>query len=460
MQVTETLSEGLKREFQVVYPAKDIEERLTGQLTEMKDRVRINGFRPGKVPLAHLRRLYGRQVMADVLQDLVNEANRKLVEENSLKLAQEPQVIFPEDRGEVEAVLQARGDLAYRVALEVLPKVELADISTLAFTREVAEVSGADLDAALQRMAEQNRPYAAKAEGETAANGDRVRIDFKGTIDGETFEGGEGTDIEVVIGSGSFIPGFEEGLVGAGVGETRTIASTFPENYTAAHLAGKAAMFDVVVKAVEAPGELRIDDELAKGFGLDSLERMRDTLREAMERDYAGASRMRLKRRLLDALDERHRFDLPQGLVDQEFETIWRGVETEMKERGVTFADEGTNEEEARAEYRHIAERRVRLGLVLAEIGERADIKVTDDEVTKALVERSRQFPGQERQVWDFYRENPAALAEIRAPIFEDKVVDHIVENATVTNQTVSREELFAADEGVGGGSKAEAPEG
>jgi trigger factor len=450
MQVTETLSEGLKREFKVVLPATELEQRLTSELTNLKDRVRLNGFRPGKVPVQHLRRLYGRSVMADVVQNAVNEANRKIVDENGLKLALEPQVQFPENKDEVEKAMDAKADLAFTVALEVLPTFELADLSDVSVTKPVATVSEADLDEALQRMARQNRTFSPKDGKAEAA--DRVVIDFVGSIDGTPFEGGEGEGTQLELGSGAFIPGFEDQLVGARPGEERTVKVTFPQNYQAQHLAGKAAEFAVTVKEVQAPAETAIDDALAKGFGMESLDKLKDAVGTAIQRDYEAQSRRKLKKDLLDALDAKYSFVLPQSLVDQEFRGVWTQVEADLKRNNRTFADEGTTEEEARADYRRIAERRVRLGLVLAQIGESANIKISDDEVTQALVERVRQFPGQEKQVWDYYRKNPQALAEVRAPLFEEKVVDLILSQLKVVEQPVSKEALFGDEEDEGAG--------
>jgi trigger factor len=447
MQVTETLSDGLKREFSVVLPAKDLEERLTSQLVDMKDKVRINGFRPGKVPVQHLRRVYGRSVMADVLQNLVNETNRKIVEDNQLKLALEPQIVFPEDKESVEAAMEARGDLSYKVALEILPEFGVLPFDGLSVVRETVEISDVEVDAAVQGMAQQNRAFDDKGEAATAETGDRVVIDFVGSIDGVPFEGGTGTDISVDIGSGSFIPGFEEQLVGAKAGDALTVNATFPENYNAAHLAGQAASFAVTVKAVQTGKPVAIDDELAKAFGMETLASLRDAVRDSMGREYGQVTRRKLKRQLLDALDGQYTFPLPPTLTSQEFDNIWRQVQVDMEKSKKTFADEGTTEEAAQQEYQRIAERRVRLGLVLAQIGETAKVEVSDDEVSQALVERARQFPGQEKMVWDFYRKNPQALAEIRAPLFEDKVVDHILASASITDKPVSREQLLAEDE-------------
>jgi trigger factor len=447
MQVTETLSQGLKREYKVLLSAKDLADRLEGQLVDMQAKVRINGFRPGKAPLSHLRKLYGRSIMGDVVNNAVNDANRKIIDDNGLRLAAEPKLTLPEDQAEVEQVMEAKGDLAFTVALEVLPKFDIGSFEDVALERPVAEVGETDVDKVVERMAAQGRKFDAKAEGEAAADGDKVTIDFTGKLEGVPFEGGTGGDVDLVLGSGSFIPGFEEQLVGVKPGDERTINVTFPAEYNAAHLAGKDATFDIVVKAVAAPGELVIDDELGKAYGFEDLAKFKEAVRGNLERDFTRVSRERVKRGLLDALDARYSFDLPETLVEQEFNAIWNQVEAEQKQSGKTFADEGTTEDEQRAEYRRIAERRVRLGLVLAEVGEKAGVQVTDDEVTGGIIERARMYPGQEKQIWDFYRKNPQALAEIRAPIFEEKVVDHIVAQAKVTDKTVTREELFKVDE-------------
>jgi trigger factor len=303
-------------------------------------------------------------------------------------------------------------------------------------------------------MAKQNRSFEAK-DGASEA-GDRVVVDFVGRVDGTEFEGGKGTDVQVELGSNTFIPGFEDQIVGAKAGETRLVQVTFPEGYAAAHLAGKAAEFDVTVKEVLAPGDLKIDDEMATNFGMESLDKLKDAIRSAVQRDFESQSRRKVKKELLDALDAKYGFELPPTLVEQEFQSVWTQVEADLKNNGRTFVDEGTTEEEARADYRRIAERRVRLGLVLAQIGEKTDIKVSDDEVTQALVERVRQFPGQEQQVWDFYRKNPQALAEIRAPLFEEKVVDHILGQVKVVDEPVSKEVLFGDDESAEGASASE----
>jgi len=442
MQVTQTLDEGLKREFKIVFEASDLDARLNERLDTLKDRVNINGFRRGKVPVAHLKKLYGKSVMAEVVEQAVTEANKKIVDDNGLKLAMQPKVTLPEDKDEVEKVIAGQSDLNVTVELEVLPKVELKDVADLKVEKLVADVSDADVDETLQRIASSNRPFEAK-DG-AAAKGDRVVIDFLGKFDGEPFEGGSAEDAPLEIGSDSFIPGFEDQLVGAKAGDDKVVTVTFPADYGKAEYAGKEATFDVKVKAVEAPGEVKLDDEFAKGLGLESLDKLKEAVREQISADYARASRQKVKRQVLDALDADYAFELPPTLVEQEFDNVWRQMAVELARAGRTLADEGTTEDEAKAEYRKIAERRVRLGLVLAELGARHDIKIADDEVTRALVERARQFPGQEQQVWDYYRNNPEALAELRAPLFEDKVVDRILETAKVSERKVAKDELFA----------------
>lgn len=447
MQVTETLSEGLKRGYKVVVPASELAAKLETQLADMRGKVRINGFRPGKVPVAHLRRLYGKSVMADIVQETVNEANRKIVEENGLRLAQEPKIELPTDQVEIEKALEAAGDLAYSVALEILPKFDVGTFDDIALEKKVAKASDDEVEAALRRMADANRTFNPREEGAAAQKGDKVTVDFTGRIDGEVFEGGTGTDIDVVLGSDTFIPGFEAQLEGIKAGEQRLVKVAFPEAYAAPALAGKDAEFDVTAKSIAAPGEVTYDDEFAKQFGFDDFEKLKEAVRGQIETDYTRASRDKLKRALLDALDKRYSFDLPQGLVDQEFDSIWRQVQAEQAQSGKSFADENTTEEAAKADYRRIAERRVRLGLLLAEVGEQAKVQVADDELTKALVERARQYPGQEQAVWDYYRKNPEALASLRAPIFEEKVVDLILAQAKVSETEVSKEELFKLED-------------
>ena len=359
----------------------------------------------------------------------------------------EPKVTLPEAEAEVEKVIGGESDLAYTLALEVLPKIELADFKGITLERMVAEVTDAEIEEALGKIAEQNRPFAPKGEGAKVESGDRVVIDFTGTLDGQPFEGGTGGDIGVNVGSNTFIPGFEDQLIGMAAGEKRLVKVTFPVNYMNDDLAGKAAEFDVTAKSVEAPGAVTVDDAFAKSLGMESLDKLKEAVKGRLQQEHAGHSRQKLKRKLLDQLDAMHQFALPPTLAEEEFKNVWSAVESDLKSQNRTFEDEGTTEEKAREEYRGIAERRVRLGLVLAEIGERNNITVTDDELSRAIVEQARQFPGREQEIWDHYRKNPQAVANVRAPLFEEKVVNFLVELAKVTDKTVPREELYQDEE-------------
>jgi trigger factor len=333
------------------------------------------------------------------------------------------------------------------VSIEVVPSIQLADFKSFNVEKPVVDVTEADVNDAIKRIADQSRPYTAKSEGAKAENGDRVTINFTGRIDGVPFEGGTGEGIQLVIGSGQFIPGFEEQMIGVGVGETRTVKVSFPKNYASEKLAGKPAEFETTATAVEAPGETEINDEFAKTLGLESLDKLKEAARERLNSEFAGAIRQRVKRTLLDRLDESHQFEAPPSLVAEEFKLMWDSIKAEMESSGKTFADENTTEEAAKEEYQKIADRRVRLGLVLSEIGEKYKFSVTDDEVSRAVIERARSMPGREKEVWDYYRNNANALAQLRAPIYEDKVVDFILELANVTEKKVTREDLFKDDE-------------
>jgi trigger factor len=413
----------------------------------LKDRVKINGFRPGKVPVAHLKKVYGRSAMAEVIENTVRDTNAQIVTDRGFKLAADPKVTLPTEQEAVEKLINGGTDLAYTVAVEIVPEIKLADFKTIKLTKLVADVSDAEIDESIARIVDQNRPYAPKAEGAKAESGDRVNVSFVGTIGGTPFEGGTGDDIAVQIGSNTFIPGFEEQLIGIGVGENRTVKATFPTAYANAELAGKEAEFAVTAKSIEAPGEVKVDDEFAKSLGLESLAKLRDAVKDRIERDQQAMTRQKVKRALLDELDKLHQFDTPPSMVEEEFNRVWVSVTEELKSENKTFADENTTEEKAKEEYRGIAARRVRLGLVLAEIGEKNNITVTDEELSRAVAERARQFAGQEQQVWDYFRKNPEAVASLRAPIFEEKVVDFMVELAEVSEKKVSREELFKQEE-------------
>jgi trigger factor len=441
MQVTETRAEGLLREFSVVIPAAELDGKLVQRLNSLKNEVNIKGFRPGKVPVSHLRRLFGRSTMAEIVQSTLSEVARDTLASRGEKAAVPPDFQLPEDEQASDKILDGAADLAYTMTYEILPKVELADFKTISVERPIVQVSDEEVEEQLRQLAEGTRAFATK-DG-AAETGDRLTISYLGKIDGEPFAGGSDDNASVTIGDGRFIPGFAEQLVGLSTGDEKTISVNFPEDYAAKNLAGKAATFDVVVKAVASAGAAVVDDQLATRLGLDTLDALRTTLREQIQSQYAQASRQKLKRQLLDQLDSLHDITLPPALVEQEFETIWKQVVSELQSAGKTFESEGTTEEAARADYRKIAERRVRLGLVMAEIGERNKIDVTEEELQRALSAQMRQFPRQEQALVDYYRKNPEALGGLRAPIFEQKVADFVLELAKVTDKTVTREELL-----------------
>ena len=447
MQVTETLTEGLKHEFQISVPASDLDAKADARLVDLKEKVRLNGFRPGKVPVSHLKKVYGRSVMAETIDQTIRDTNSQIFTERGFRLATEPKITMPTEQKAVDDILTGKSDLTYTVSIEVVPAIQLADFKSFTVEKPVAEVSDSDVDDAIKRIADQNRSFAAKDEGAKAETGDRVTISFKGTIDGAPFDGGIGENIPVTIGSNTFIPGFEERLLGIAAGETRNLKVPFPKNYASEKLAGQPAEFETTATLIEAPQDTKIDDEFAKTLGLESLDKLKEAARERLAAEYAGATRQRVKRMLLDRLDESHRFEAPPSLVEEEFNLMWNSIKAEMESNGKTFADEDTTEEAAKQEYHTIADRRVRLGLVLSEIGEKNKITVTDDEVSRAVIERARQMPGREKEVWDYYRNNANALAQLRAPIYEDKVVDFILELANVTEKKVTREELYKDDE-------------
>jgi trigger factor len=440
MQITETLAEPLRREFTIVVDVKDLDERLTGRVAEMQPKIHMKGFRPGKAPVSFLKKAYRKSLMGEIVNEAINNSSEQVLKEKSLKPATTPRVDFVNP---LENVLEGKADLEFTMKVDLMPDFTLANLSSLKAERLVADVDDEAVDEALGRLADSQKVYSDKGEGAVAEMGDVITIDFKGSIDGEPFEGGARDGFDLTLGSGAFVPGFEDQLTGTKAGDERTVNVTFPENYGAAKLAGKPAEFAVKVHAVKSAAPVAIDDALAKQLGLDSLEILKDRVRDQLKSDYNRTSRTHMKRRILDSLDESHSFDLPTGMVDAEFDNIWRQVEAEMKREGTSAEDEGKSEDELKVEYRGIAERRVRLGLVLAKVGEQNAITISQDEVNRALAARAQQYPGQEKQVIEFYTSNPQAMAEIRVPLFEDKVIDFLGELMEIKDRKVGREILF-----------------
>ena len=444
MEVTQTKAEGLSRTFAVKVPASELQAKLDERIEEIRPQMKLKGFRRGKVPASHVRKLYGQDLMGELINKLVTETNQKALEDNELRPAGQPDVQID---GDMEAVVKGQADLSYNMNVDVMPEFEPADVTKLTITRPVADVAQEQIDEALGRIAEQNTQYEPRAKTAKAKEGDAVVMDFVGKIDGEAFEGGSAEQQTLVIGSGQFIPGFEDQLVGVKAGDEKDVTVTFPEEYGAADLAGKEAVFEVKVHEVRAPKTAELDDEFAKGLGLESLEQLTGLVKDQLKAEHDGASRAKAKRNLLDQLDEAHSFDLPPNMVEQEFNQIWQQLQSEMDAGRTADEDKDKSEDELKEEYRKIAERRVRLGLVLAEIGRVADVRISEQEVNQALVREARQYPGQETQVVEFFRNNPGAMAQLRAPIYEDKVVDHILEVAEITEETVSREDLFKEED-------------
>lgn len=445
MQVVEKSNEGLSRVIAVTIPVAELNEKLEARIKEVAPQMKLKGFRPGKVPASYVKKTFGRDFMGEIINASLNETSQGALEELKLRPAAPAEMNLTSDMGKVIA---GQEDLAYEMSLEVMPEFTPVDPKTLKLTRPTYEASEEDLDEALKELASQAKSYEDK-KGKTvkAADGDQLTIDFLGKIDGEAFDGGAATDADLVIGSGRFIPGFEEQLKGAKVGEEKTIEVTFPEEYQAKHLAGKAATFDVTVKAIKAEVESKIDDEFAKRIGLESLDQLKELLKSNLNQQYAGATRFKLKRALLDVLDEGHDFALPPKMVDAEFEGIWAQVSADKDAGQLPEEDAKKSEDELKAEYRKIAERRVRLGLVLAEIGRANNVGVSDQELSNAIMAEARNYPGQEKMVLDFYRQNPNAAAQLRAPIYEEKVVDLIVSVAEVKDEAISKEELMKEED-------------
>jgi len=468
MQVTETAADGLKREYTITVPAGDLEQEITRRLGEIGQQVRLPGFRPGKVPMQILRTRFGPSVRGEVLQNTLQASSAEAISERKLRPALPPKVdIVSADEG---------ADLEYKMAIELLPEIPEPSFAELDIERLVVEVPEEEVDGAIERIAEQQRK--SEVVKRPAENGDILIVDVEGRIGEKEIPGAGGKDRPIVLGAGSSMPGFEDQLVGATAGEQRKVRVTFPADYAVADLAGKDADFDVDVKEVRRRLPIAIDDELGQAVGLENLAELRQELRQRLQRDYDAASRLHLKRSLLDKLAEGHDFPVPPGMVDLEFDNIWRQYEASREtppvvagpevipaagEAGAeaissatdgdaipTAAGPGQNDDAARAEYRRLAERRVRLGLLLAEVGRQNNITVTPDEVNQAITREARRHAGYERQVLDFYRQNPGAIDTLRAPIFEDKVIDFIVELAKIGERKVTPRELLAIPDPAG----------
>ena len=439
MQVTETKNEGLSREYSIVIPAADIEDRVLSKLAEIGQQVTIPGFRKGKVPTKLLRQRYGQSVLGDVIQDAVVESSSQAITDQSLTPATQPKIDVTK--------FEDAEDLEYTMAVEVMPEITAVDFKTLKLQRLTCDISDEEIEKSMANIASEMVRSEPIKRARKARKDDIVVINFVGSIDGEEFEGGKAEDFQLTLGSERFIPGFEDQLIGAKSEEHVTVNVSFPEDYAAENLKGKDAVFEVDIKEIRERVETPIDDELAKSLGLESLDQLKDGTRQQLEQNYTMFSRNRLKRVLLDQLDESHDFEIPPGMVETEVESIWEQFEQARSEERLDDEEKDKSEEELRKEYRKIASRRVRLGLLLAEVGRTNNIEVSAEEVNQAMLQEVRKFPGQERQVMEYFQQNQQAMAGLRAPIFEDKVIDFILEIAEVTDRSVTPEELMADPE-------------
>ncbi len=447
MQVTESLNEGLKRALQITVSKGDLNNKLDAKLEQLKGQVRINGFRPGKVPAAHLRKLYGKSAMSEIVQELITVESQSAITERKERPAYQPDINLSDNEKDVDGVLAGTADLKFDVVYEIIPSFEIPDFKKIKAEKLVAKVADKEIDDAITDLAKNYQDFKANKKGSKAKDGDKVEINFAGKVDGKSFEGGSADNVPLELGSNSFIPGFEEQIIGAKVGDELEIKVTFPADYSAENLKGKDAVFDVKVNEISSPVKSVIDDEFAKKLGLEDLAQLRERITEQLSGELDNASRQKVKRALLDELEKLVDFELPEKLLEQEFDAIFAQVKEEMERAGTSFEDEDTTEEKATKEYKLIAERRVRLGLLLAEVGEQKEIKVPDEDVNQALIAQVRQYPGQEQEIIEYYKNNPQAVAQIRAPLFEEKVVDYILELADISEKTVSREELLKTDD-------------
>jgi trigger factor len=445
LQIVEKSGGDLSRVYGVTVPAKDLTEKLAAKIAEISPTLKLKGFRPGKVPPAHVKRLYGKSLMGEVIEQAINDSSQKALDDAKLKPAGQPDLKLESD---MDKVLEGKEDLAYELAVELMPEFEPVDLKSIKLKKPVYEPTDAEVDEALAEIAAQNKSYESRTgKSVKAKDGDMVVIDFVGSIDGEKFQGGAAEDAELVLGSGQFIPGFEDQLTGAKAGDEVTVKVTFPADYQAENLKGKDAEFAVTVKDVRAPVDTPVDDSLAEKVGLSNLDALKDALKAQLTGRYENMSRFKLKRALLDVLDTKHDFPLPPRMVEAEFDGIWSQVQADKDKGELSDEDKGKSEKKLKEEYRKIAERRVRLGLVLAEIGRRMDVQLTEQEVLNAARNEAMRYGPQAQQVFDYFRNNPQAMATLRAPLYEDKVVDAIFAEAKVTDQKVSKDKLLEEDE-------------
>lgn len=440
MQIKETTNEGLKRAYTVTIPAKEIDERVNSEVKKIAPQVKMPGFRPGKVPANLVRKMHGEQLHAQTLNDMIRKSVDKVMADNKLRPAMQPSV-------ELDEGYEEGKDASLSVELEILPEIDAPEVDGLALERLTVPVTDEQVDEAVERIASNNKSYKDAAKTKKAADGDQLIIDFVGRVDGTEFEGGKAENTPLTIGSGQFIPGFEEQLTGVKTGDKKTITVTFPEDYPAENLKGKEAEFDVTVQQVKVPTDTKIDDEFAKNLGLEGLDKLKELLRGQLEQETSGLTRTQMKRQLLDTLAAGHDFAVPQGMVDAEFEQIWAQLQQEAarSDDAETMLKEMEDEKD---DYRKIAERRVRLGLLLSEIGQKNGVEVNANEMNMLIQQAAQQYRAEDRERFiQYVQQEPMAAAQLRAPLYEDKVVDFLFDKAEITDREVTRKELEAAIE-------------
>lgn len=446
MQVTETSSEGLRREYSVVVPKDDIDGRMNARLVEVGASVSVPGFRPGKVPMPVLKQRYGQAVRGEILEQTIQDTIQQALEEKDIRPAMEPKIDL--------VTFEEGVDLEYKLTVEVIPEIDPIDFGSIELERLTADIPDDDVDQSIQRLAEQQKTFAAE-DGRAAENGDQVVMNFVGRIDGEAFDGGSADGMELELGSGRFIPGFEDQLVGAKAGDKKEVNVTFPDDYQAENLKSKAAVFDVEVTEVRSPAAVEINEEFATSMGAENLDALKTMVRDQIGGEYTQVSRGRLKRDLLDQLSDKADFEVPPTMLQEEFDNIWKQLEEAKENDRLDEDDKGKSDDELRERYEEIAARRIRLGLLLSEIGRANNLTVSQDDLNRAMAEQAQRFPGQEAMVMQYYQENPQAMQELQAPIFEEKIIDYILELAKVTDRKVTTEELLADPEEGGSEKKA-----
>ena len=440
MEVKELKSKGLKREFSITIGIDDIKEKKIKKLQDIASKAKIDGFRPGKVPTSHIEKLYGQSVMVEVIEEKVSEASQTVLQDRDLRAAVKPEVKLGSDMNEV---IEKNKDLIFTMNCEVLPEIEITDFSKIKLDKPVSKPTEKDIKDALEYLAKQNKSFKEVPEKTKSKDGDQVTIDYIGKIDDIAFDGGTANDANLVLGSKSFIDNFEDQLIGLKKGDKKLVKVKFPENYQSSDLAGKNATFDVEIKKVSKAEDSKVNDDLAKNLGMEDLKTLKKNLEERIQQDFDSAARMKLKDSLLDVLEKKHKFKLPESMVNQEFDQMWNQLQQQLEQQKKELKDLELSEKEIRKNYTEISEKRVCTGLLIAEIGKQNNIQLEDNDINKALQIEMQKYPGQEKEILDYYQKNQDAIRQLTAPVFEDKVVDFILEKVDLKDVKVSREDLF-----------------